>query len=354
MSATQPVVFCQTDVVLCDVLDLTQMIVFPEPDHPRLITLLGERHIRGQEYIDDDLSQRTSPGEFSITDYVMNTLQTNPESVVLVEQCPNASIDSISHEEGSATLREIPLQVTRAGLQNRMKYVDWRKVICKDARLITLVTNCNLFDFFRQAYLAPEQVDALMYRLTCLKTFVGETQNLPDLLPPAQATLDEMEKAIQEQFEIAQPGVEEYKVRYMNKTLDEEWVFMEVSNPLRDAWALVMDYFTVREALTPGPANEMIVVVGAHHSVMTTAFLQSVEGSETVTELTGNWKKGAKSCIPLYATVAVNPETCERLAVLRKPRPRPVYYGAAMRPQGAARRDTPVRQRAYMTTRPKQ
>lgn len=332
---SDPVVFCETDVTLCDVLDITQILVFPEPDRPRLITLLGEKHAQGQEYEDDDYSTRSSPGEFSITDYVMNTLQTNPRSVVVVEQPPNATMDEIRSIDTSSTLREVPYQVTRAGFQNRMVYVDWRKIICPQPRLITLVSRYNLFDFFKQSYMSPQELDQVMYSLTCLKTFVRETQKMPDLPPSSQAVLDEMEEAIKEHFGFAQPGVEEYKARYANKTLTDKWVATEVADPLRTAWSLVMDYFTIREAFKPGPANEIVVVAGAAHTTMTASFLMSGVGSKMIKEVTGDWSPGAKSCIPLYATVAVNPASCERLASFRQPKP---VYSAVRHPQRIANR----------------
>ena len=331
------VVFCQTDLKLCDVLDITQTIVFPEPGKPRLITLLGERHRMGEEYLEDDYSERSTPGEFSITDYVMNTLQTNPASIVVLEQSPDATMESIRQEKGSATLREIPFQVTSSNLKDRMVFVDWRKTICPEPQLISLASRSNLFDVFKQSYLPPDQLDKLVYQVSCLKAFVRQKQNLPDLPEPSQRVLNEMEDAIKEQFLLAQPGIDEYKVRYSEGTLTEKWIQDEVSFPLREAWALVMDYFALREALKPSdpaktPVDEIIIVAGAAHTTMVASFLDLVPGSKQVTELSGDWDPNAKSCISLYKTVAVNAETCNRLASLAQPKARPLY-GAHRYPQ---------------------
>ena len=335
-----PVVFCETNAVLCPALSLTQYIIGKR----RLVTLIGEQHDglcdpRGSTY-------KVPHDGVSVTEYVAETLKSNPNSVVLLEVGPSVCFENMK-SIGSRPIRELACLFENTPLEKRVYRFNMRYMLLRPEEMGMLYCNNLIMDFkssdgiTRKYTRSVADVERFIYKGPPMDELAAEFVDSPNMVLPGPISDDGHEvlarqsAAIQAAFEEVKPSVEVYKQNLAhNLTIDAnhppdmEWWKTHIVEPLKAAWGMVADYFAIRAFFTENEVNEMIVVVGQNHIKNINRRMDAVRN--TVRIKTG-YKRQEDQCVRLnklsgqgerlFGTVVVDANVCETINKLkRKPK----------------------------------
>lgn len=335
------VVFCDTDAYIWPLTSFSQFII----EGNRLVTLIGERHqALCRDGSEPECGIRPPPGSLTVAQYAVRSAMANVGTKVFLEVDDAACSETLA-VIGSRPIREASCSLQEYGLWNQAVTYDTRNMFLGEKGRLALY--CGKLHSRDDRPMSPQHVAKFVWdkRIQGMPQWWGATMEematgflelgyrenrtiilAGDVLRAGHAILEDLQMEISSRFHsIYDTGFTEYNRKVTNREqLTQAWYMQHIVNPLQAAWALVTDYFAIRDFFTETnrPFNEAILIAGYMHTRNIARYLTGRAG---VTRLPGppDGPVEANTCIPftgrqrdgtkIYTVATVTPEGCQRI-----------------------------------------